>query len=957
MNKRISLFFFILALGSQHWGWSQDSVSEQDYFAEGVKHFYSSIDSAIYFFEQGLVNYPLTDSWEKFVNCHNALTSAYGNTGNLNRSYHHAVEAYSAANKHLPKSGIAFSSSLTNLAFFARRKGDFEKAISLNQTALTLEKEVGKNDDISIVLGNLGICYFSIGDYSESNRYYKEAIAYVLQKKEFQNLGLARLYSRLAKNYEIEGLLDTAIDLHIKSIQLIKENKEKSKAFTRAHLIISHNSLASIYFKKRNKSQFDRYVNAAFKLGKEKDFINNTQSFYLKANWYFREKKYKQALKHYSLALQLGKSSYADLGKNPEIGRSYLEIAKCHAALGNRTQSLATLQLALHQYTKDFNSPDILLNPKAEELAIDQYLLKILNSKGNQLFEEYQDNNKLKFLDASNQTFELAVALLNTLRKSYLGQSSKELLAEHTQPIFEGAIRSGMAKYALNKDQEAFDYVFQLAENSRAMLLLESINEISALGLSGIPDSLQEQETALKRDIAYYEKQLRQTESTAEKKIRTLNSDLFELQETYRAFVNTLENKYPKYYQLKYDSQLATSSDVKNKLTNSNQAFIEYFVGDSSITFFCISHDKSWIKQVDKSENFEQLTENIRNTLIHPPNTKSAQTDHQYFVEGAHSLYQQIMAPLELPNNINALVVVQDDILSYIPFEILLASPTPDSAIDYSLEHLDYLLEKYQIAYNYSATLFCRPIITTKNFKKDFIGFAPKFAQSNKQDIVIRESNCTLETLWALDCTEAEVNDNAALLGGQALIGEAANKAQFINLVSDYRIAHFATHSCLDDEDPMNNKIFLSDGYISNYDLYNLQLDNELAVLSACQTGSGKLQGGEGVISLARGFIHAGCPSVLMSLWSVEDCSTSAIMSNYYQALKAGQSKDLAVRSAKLEFLQTANKLKSHPFYWAPFVQIGDLSPMQFQQTNWWLWGAGACLVFGLLWWIAKRNN
>ena len=141
---------------------------------------------------------------------------------------------------------------------------------------------------------------------------------------------------------------------------------------------------------------------------------------------------------------------------------------------------------------------------------------------------------------------------------------------------------------------------------------------------------------------------------------------------------------------------------------------------------------------------------------------------------------------------------------------------------------------------------------------------------------------------------------------------------------------HLATHACINEQDPMLSKIYFSDDYLTYYDLNNLELNADLAVLSACNTGNGKLEKGEGVMSIAKGFIQAGVPSVVTSLWSVDDCATSDIMIHFYKYLKEGQVKDEALRNAKLEYLQTADKAHAHPFYWGAFVQFGNTNSLDY---------------------------
>ncbi|MEL7006350.1 MAG: CHAT domain-containing protein, partial [Bacteroidota bacterium] len=133
----------------------------------------------------------------------------------------------------------------------------------------------------------------------------------------------------------------------------------------------------------------------------------------------------------------------------------------------------------------------------------------------------------------------------------------------------------------------------------------------------------------------------------------------------------------------------------------------------------------------------------------------------------------------------------------------------------------------------------------------------------------------------------------------------------------------------------------LEDGMLHTFELFNMNLSAELAVLSACNTGIGKLQKGEGVMSLGRAFSYAGCPSIVMSHWSVDDRSTSELMSLFYKNLSEGKSKDLSLKQAKKEFLNNTDELRTHPLYWAGFVVLGDTKPL----TN----GSGHQLIYWLI--------
>ncbi|MEL7004470.1 MAG: CHAT domain-containing protein, partial [Bacteroidota bacterium] len=123
-----------------------------------------------------------------------------------------------------------------------------------------------------------------------------------------------------------------------------------------------------------------------------------------------------------------------------------------------------------------------------------------------------------------------------------------------------------------------------------------------------------------------------------------------------------------------------------------------------------------------------------------------------------------------------------------------------------------------------------------------------------------------------------------------------------------------------------------------------MDLNSELAVLSACNTGAGAVVSGEGVVNLSSGFLAAGINSVLMSLWLVNDRSTSELMTNFYYELDQGAAKHQALRNAKLEYLKNASSLEAHPYFWSAFVINGNMRPLN-QPVGWWVWALGLTVI------------
>ena len=200
--------------------------------------------------------------------------------------------------------------------------------------------------------------------------------------------------------------------------------------------------------------------------------------------------------------------------------------------------------------------------------------------------------------------------------------------------------------------------------------------------------------------------------------------------------------------------------------------------------------------------------------------------------------------------------------------------------------------------------------------------------------------------LMKLQWTQKEVNSILSIVKGKSYCHRHATEETFKNTAPEAGIIHLATHAIVDDRNPLYSKLVFAndkssreDGFLNTYELYNIRLNADLVVLSACNTGYGKLVRGEGIMSLARGFMYAGCPSIVMSLWPVDDLSTNRLMDHFYQNLASGFRKDEALRQAKIEYINEADNVKSNPFYWAGFVSIGSPDSVNLpSKTNYALW-------------------
>jgi CHAT domain-containing protein len=333
--------------------------------------------------------------------------------------------------------------------------------------------------------------------------------------------------------------------------------------------------------------------------------------------------------------------------------------------------------------------------------------------------------------------------------------------------------------------------------------------------------------------------------------------------------------------------------------------------------------------------------------------------DAEQYTRNAYGLYRLLVEPIRSHlSGIKQLTIIPEGTISYVPFETLLTHNTRNQADGYAA--LPYLLRDFTIRYDFSGTFFVQHSKSEDERRaRGLMAYAPAF----RDGAAGPDSTTTdrvRENLLPLPGARREAERIANITGGAFLTGLEATEEHFKSTAARHGILHLATHGLLDDRNPAYSKLVFAptagegeDGYLHAYELYNLRLDAELVVLSACNTGVGSIQKGEGVKSLARGFAYAGCTNVLMSLWPSSDQATARIMEYFYEELAAGTGKDAALRAAKLKYLQKADPLTADPYYWGAFVLIGDSRPVGFPFSAWYLVAAGILLLFlsvALIW-------
>ncbi len=410
-----------------------------------------------------------------------------------------------------------------------------------------------------------------------------------------------------------------------------------------------------------------------------------------------------------------------------------------------------------------------------------------------------------------------------------------------------------------------------------------------------------------------------------------------QLRNEYDSLLTVFKNQYPDYYALKYDIKYATVAELRRYLPDARTACIEYFWGKEKLYAFVIS--KAGVRCIQKllSDELDRRLQRFSYLLNHPDDSPVPD-----YTEQAGYLYDFLLRDALSGADAEHLVIIPDGRLGYLSFQVLIDKRQLEGLDDY--RKLPYVINNYEVRYEYSSTLLLAEH-SPRRQKGGFLGFAPQYGDGSGQGVSVRsatadvlDENAETVQLLPLQFTQTEVQQINRLFAGQSYTGAAATEAAFKAEAPKHNILHLAMHTHTSDENPMYSCLIFQqgpandgdaeDGLLYAYELYNMNLQAELAVLSACETGAGKLQHGEGIMSLSRAFKYAGCPNIVMSLWQADDASTKDIMVGFYENLKAGQGKAAALRHAEQAYLQGAPGGKTHPFYWATFVLAGDDKPV-----------------------------
>lgn len=796
----------------------------------------------------------------------------YWGLNRLDVAKEYYLKALPLQKKYMPESRYSLGSTYLGLSIVARETFEFDEAITMLKEYSSLYSDLPYQQAIGLqVLANV---YSNQGDFEKS-----------LQER-----------MRSLKIYESAGPDDLIIEYLSLGSNLIDLGR-----MNEARVALRKGQLA-----------LDRF-------DIKKTIYTMPLYKYLGA-FYMNTEKYDSAQIFFDKALHIALEEYGK--KNSEVAEAYQLRGNLSLKRNDFRSSLVDFQQMLVSVIPNFNEENIFSVPAIQnENAYFSLIISALFNKGDAFFAWYDHDKKSEHLQSALDHYRAAYRQLMVARKTIGDELSKPVLMKNFFHSIEKSIQCAKTLYTLTGQQNFFQDIFHFVELTKYLNVLDALQRAERANNSGIPKHLLLELNEVKKELIVHQKVVL-SEKASKEELAHHNDIVLNLINKRRELISEI-SKYPEYADSNIDEVLTDVSEVQNKLSHDEQ-IIEFFWGQDSVYTLSITKGSVEILSTHPGDETDSLFNSIHEIMIdntHP-------FDKNNYSEMASAIYKKFFAP---SIKMKKITIIPDGPLRLIAVEALVVEHNPAKT---SFNELDYVIYHREIAYAYSASILFRSYL--KNVKGVEKVLAFSYSNGVGEPGLAKRSQHT-----ELPGTYKELEALSRLFKNVTRFTDInASKLNFINNTMGHDIIHLGVHGIGDQYVADNSRLIfrsdsLDDGELFAYEIYNLKMDARLVVLSACESGTGRNQSGEGMFSIARAFTYAGCPSLVMSLWQARDVFTSQIMIGFYENLNHNESISSSLRNAKLQFLKESDSFTAHPANWAPFVVNGlDLTFEEKSKSN-----------------------
>jgi CHAT domain-containing protein/predicted negative regulator of RcsB-dependent stress response len=816
----------------------------------------------------------LSSKEESFI--HHNYANFLFNSNLTDESFYHLKKAIKL--REVEGDIIALKKSLFNLGFYYRKSGLVFKSINtfLELSELPVEDRLRMKSYSELIT-----LYEKIGDFEKSKLYFQKSTEYYIAQKDYRNL--YKNYMRISKVYASLDKVENFVEI----INYLTKANSLSQFTTieKSDESLINLRLGNVYVEVGKTDKAIVHYKKALQLSKELNdslsvamLNNNIGDLYLN-------------VKQFSKAQQYLQSSIQFSGKDSEsLALAYSTSGACYLQLQEFDSAKQYFEQAIQLHVEGHTNNDF-VNPQIETLSNLPNKLRVLDfltQKANYWSLRYKHDKNKTYLQKALQDFKIADQLLDIIRFESSEKKSKLFWREKGADLYIKAVE---VCYLLKTIDDGYYFM----EKNKALLLLEELNEQRAQVLSNLPKELVE------RNFTFKQKIIQAEESSVKDKVDVI----FNLKRAYEQFKDSIANNYPDYSILRKQLPVLNSQNHKDNFINTTSATLNYIINETHAFGLVMTKDDSYLFKIDNVVVLQQNIYDLLQELQYPFET---QFEVEAYVKNASSIFNDLLPNLVFDKLKGKRITISaDGIIQNLPFEALITNSEVSNS---------YMIKSNEMNYVYSFSYLNLNTQKTRIPKRTFLGMAPrKFKDKN---------------LATLTHSVDEINYVNSIFSDQVFSNEEASKYNFVSNVGDYKIIHLATHSGANDtEKPW---LAFSDSKVNLNELYATKNQADLVVLSACKTSQGEIKSGEGVMSLARGFLYSGTKSVISTLWNINDKTTQEIMHSFYTNLKKGMTKSKALHESKITYLSMHNGTLASPYYWSSYVLIGDMGTISLRK-------------------------
>ncbi|MGC9471653.1 MAG: CHAT domain-containing protein [Bacteroidales bacterium] len=846
-----------------------------------------------------------------------------------------------------------------NMGICYKNQWKYEEAINAYNNALKFSLKIYGHSSAytASIYNNLGNLYNTTGEYHTAALYLQNALEIYNRLVPAVPAEESRVLNNLGQNASLMGNHHRAYEFTLKSIEKRKQAGERN-------LGIPYHSLANILVQLERYEEAEEYFRLSVNhlSSASKPAGQDLVMAYLSYGLFLTDRvgAKEEGKNIYLKALSISRQHLGE--KNPTTAQAWTNLAGIYGLQEKYDSALYCYQQALIALAEDFADLDITRNPSLEEVRHLPGFLSTIRRKAATLKSLSEKTGDIRCLEWSIQTYELAIEGIEKLRNQFQTEESKLFLADNARETYYGAITSALEHYRLTGLRASLEKAYAFTERSKASVLISSLQNMEALETGGIPEEVRLAELNLKREIARNQELLYEEEKKADPDTSWISEQkqvILDLVRQQDSLIGELERSYPEYYALKYGHEVPSVRDIQEMLDR-REVILEYVLGEEELITFCIAPDDFAFHVKPLKDAFDEAFGEMHRLLTGCNFNDSVRYEYNRFLKASHTLYRYLIEPFAPEIEDRHLIIIADSRLHFLPFEILIRETPASKRVDY--HSLPYLFAENPVSYAHSAMLLKKAYRNRKGWTNSLIAYAPDYEPEGQSPALQAQTRQYYrDRLLPIPGALEEVQRIGKCLGGDVFTGNTATEKHFKEHAGKYDLIHLAMHTIIDDTDPMFSKLAFTDkpgneedGLLNTFEIYNLRLNARLTTLSSCNSGIGELHEGEGMISLARGFMYAGCPSLVLSLWEVEDLASADLMEYFYTGLKRGLSKARALQYAKLRYLEEADMLHSHPYFWSGYVVTGNHGPVYYGRQ--WFIIAGALIASIIVFALCRRR-